>query len=389
MLNQEENELLARVGPGTPAGQLLRHYWHAVAAASELSEEKPKKRVRVLGEDLVLFRDRSGTYGLVGEHCSHRGASLYYGFVEEDGIRCAYHGWKYDACGKCLEQPFESPEVGFKEKIQHPAYPVVKQAGLLFAYMGPPGKKPILPKWDLAVRVDGVRRVEICQVLRCNWLQAMENSVDPYHTYYLHSHTLKLKGNPDHVPFHYQQVRKIEFELVVQPAWAGIQKQRFFAGENVPVEAPHPLIFPNLLFVPVRWGYAMHFRTPVDDTHTQIFHLRFRPTKDGSVPADPQEPAAEFVGTRNDADEFHLEDFASQDHMAWETQGPIADRANEHLGESDRGIILFRKLLRDQIRAVQNGEDPIGINRDPAKDEVIRLIPEGYTAFSHAADLEA
>jgi 5,5'-dehydrodivanillate O-demethylase len=385
MLSQEENELLARVGPGTPAGQLLRRYWHVVAAASELSEDKPKKRLRVLGEDLVLFRDRSGAYGLVAEHCSHRGASLYYGFVEEDGIRCAYHGWKYDPSGKCLKQPFESPEVGFKEKIRHPAYPVMKLAGLLFAYLGPADKKPILPKWDLLMREDGLRKVEICQVLRCNWLQAMENSVDPVHTYYLHSHTLKLKGDPDHVPFHYQPLSKIEFELVVHPTWAGIQKQRFFAGENARVEAPHPLIFPNILFVPVRMGYAMHFRTPIDDTHTQIFHLRFRPTKDGSIPAQAEDSPPEFVGTRNEAGEFHLEHFASQDHMAWETQGPVADRGNEHLGESDRGIILFRKLLRDQIRVVQEGGDPLGVNMAPERDEIIRLIPEGYTAFSHEA----
>jgi 5,5'-dehydrodivanillate O-demethylase len=126
MLTQEENELLTRVGPGTPGGELLRRYWHVVAAASELTEEKPKKKIKVLGEDLVLYRDRRGNYGLVAEHCAHRGASLYYGFVEEDGIRCAYHGWKYDACGKCLEQPFESPEAGFKEKISQPAYPVEK-----------------------------------------------------------------------------------------------------------------------------------------------------------------------------------------------------------------------------------------------------------------------
>jgi 5,5'-dehydrodivanillate O-demethylase len=386
MLSREENEVLARVGPGTPAGQLLRRYWHVVGAASELTEAKPKKRVSILGEDLVLFRTPTGRYGLVAEHCSHRGASLYYGFIEQDGIRCAYHGWKYDAAGKCLEQPFESPEAKFKDKIQHPAYPVRKVAGLLFAYMGPAERKPLLPKWDLLMREDGVKRIEICQLLRCNWLQAMENSVDPVHTYYLHSHTLKLKGNPDYVPFHYQPLSKIEFELVTHANWAGIQKQRFFGGDQPRVEAPHPLIFPNILFVPVRMGYAMHFRTPVDDTHTQIFHLRFRPTQDGSIPAQSEDPPAEFVGTRNEAGEFHLEDFASQDHMAWETQGPIADRATEHLGESDRGIILFRKLLHDQIRAVQNGGDPIGINSDPGKDEMIRLIPEGYTAFSFAAE---
>jgi 5,5'-dehydrodivanillate O-demethylase oxygenase subunit len=388
MLNDAENELLAQVGPGTPGGQLLRRYWHVVAASGELTAEKPKKRVRILGENLLLYRDRSANYGLVAEKCSHRGVSLYYGFVEDDGIRCPYHGWKYDACGKCVEQPFESPEAGFKDKIQHPAYPVVKSGGLLFAYMGPLDKKPLLPKWDLLVRGDGKKSVDICETLRCNWLQAMENSVDPTHTYFLHSHTLKIKGDPDHVPFHYRMVSKIDFELVVEPTWAGIQKQRVFADQDAPVETPHPLVFPNMLFVPVRIGYAMHFRTPIDDHNTQVFQYRFSPTKDGSAVAQPEDIPIEYVRTTDDAGEFHMENFASQDHMAWETQGPLADRSKEHLGEGDRGVIMYRKLLREQIEAVQKGEDPVGTNRDPAKDEVIRMIPEGhgYTAFSFAAE---
>jgi 5,5'-dehydrodivanillate O-demethylase len=350
-----------------------------------LTEEKPKKKVRVLGEDLVLYRDRRGNYGLVAEKCSHRGTSLYYGFVEDDGIRCAYHGWKYNAGGKCIEQPFESPEAGFKDKILHPAYPVVKLSGLLFAYMGPAEKKPLLPKWDLLVRRDGTKRVDICEVLGCNWLQAMENSVDPVHTYYLHSHALNLKGSQDYVPFHYQQLSKIQFELVMQPTWAGIQKQRIFAGQGVPEEAPHPLIFPNILFVPVRMGYAMHFRTPIDDHNTQIYQFRFAPTQDGSETTQTGEPPVAFVRTKNSDGEFHMEDFASQDQMAWETQGAIADRSREHLGESDRGILMFRKLLREQIQAVENGVDPVGTNRDPAKDKTIRLIQEGFSAFSFAA----
>ena len=384
MLTQEENHFLTRIGPGTPAGRLLRRYWHPIAAAVELTQEKPKKRVRVLGEDLLLYRNQSGGYGLVRERCSHRGASLYYGFVEGDGIRCAYHGWKYDACGKCLEQPFENPESGFREKIRHPAYPVEKLAGLLFAYMGPPDKKPLLPKWDLLVRCDGIKQIDVCEVLRCNWLQAMENSVDPTHTYYLHSHTLKLRGSKDYVPFHYQQLNKIDFELVVEANWAGIQKQRIFAGDNVPLEAPHPLIFPNILFVPVRTGYAMHFRTPIDDANTQVFQFRFTPTKGGANADQPEDPPMEFVATKNDNGEFHLNHFASQDHMAWETQGPIADRTDEHLGEADRGVIMFRKLLHEQISTVQQGQDPIGVNFDPAKDQPIALIHEGYDAYSFA-----
>ncbi|PYJ69489.1 MAG: hypothetical protein DME76_08760, partial [Verrucomicrobia bacterium] len=216
MLAREENELLTRIGPETPAGELLRRYWHVVAATSEITEDKPKKRVRVLGEDLVLYRDRSGKYGLIAEHCAHRGVSLYYGFVEEDGIRCAYHGWKYDACGKCLEQPFENPEAGFKDKISLPAYPVEKLAGLLFAYLGPPEKKPLLPRWDMLTRRDGVRKLEIYQTLRCNWLQAMENSVDPVHTYYLHAHTLRMRGN-NQGAYYYRPLNKLDFELVVHP----------------------------------------------------------------------------------------------------------------------------------------------------------------------------
>jgi len=385
MLTEAENSLLTRVGPGTPAGNLLRRYWHVVGAAAELAGAKPKKRVRILGEDLVLYRKPNGTYGLVGEHCSHRGASLYYGFIEEDGIRCPYHGWKYDDCGKCLEQPFENPAAGFKEKIQHPGYPVMKCSGLLFTYMGPREKQPLLPQWDLLVREDGVKKIDICEVLRCNWLQAMENSVDPTHTYYLHSHTLKLKGTQDFVPFHYQQLSKIDFELVIEPTWAGIQKQRIFAGADTPVEAPHPLIFPNLLFVPVRTGYALHIRTPIDDATTQVYQFRFTPTKDGKRAAQAGDPPIEYIGTTNSEGEFHLDHFASQDHMAWETQGPIADRSKEHLGEADRGIILFRKFLHEQITAVESGEDPVGTNRDPAKDKMIALIQEGYSAFSFAA----
>jgi 5,5'-dehydrodivanillate O-demethylase len=389
MLTQDENDVLTRVSAGTPGGELLRRYWHVVAASGELTAAKPKKRVKILNEDLVLYRDKSGGYGLVAEKCSHRGVSLYYGFIEPDGIRCAYHGWKYDACGKCIDQPFENPEAGFKDKIQHPAYPVEQLGGLLFAYLGPPEKKPLLPKWDLLVRLDGKKQVDLCEQLRCNWLQAMENSVDPTHTYFLHSHTLKLKGDPDHVPFHYRMVSKIDFDLVVTPTWAGIQKQRIFADEAAPAETPHPLVFPNILFVPVRTGYSLHFRTPIDDCNTQVFQYRYMPTPDGSNVVQPDQAAIVEIGTTDENGEFHMDNFTSQDHMAWETQGSIADRAKEHLAEGDRGIIMFRKLLREQIQAVQAGQDPVGVNRDPAKDQTIQMIPEkAYNAFSFNARLQ-
>jgi 5,5'-dehydrodivanillate O-demethylase oxygenase subunit len=130
---------------------------------------------------------------------------------------------------------------------------------------------------------------------------------------------------------------------------------------------------------------ALHFRTPIDEFNTQVYQFRFSPTKDGSLATQPEDPPVEYVGTKNAEGEFHLRHLASQNHMAWETQGPLTNRAKEHLGESDRGIIMFRKLLQDQIRAVQNDADPIGVNLDPNKDEVIQLIQEGYSAFSFAA----
>jgi 5,5'-dehydrodivanillate O-demethylase len=129
----------------------------------------------------------------------------------------------------------------------------------------------------------------------------------------------------------------------------------------------------------------MHFRMPIDDWNTQVFQYRFSPTQDGNIPEQPEDPPIEWISTKNADGEFHLDHFASQDHMAWESQGALANRDREHLGESDRGIIMFRKLLREQIAAAQSGADPIGINRDPKKDEVIQLIQEGYSAFSFAA----
>src|SRR5262245_651438 len=154
MLKVTENERLTRVGPGTPMGELLRRYWHPVAATRELTAERPRKRVQVLGEELVLFQAPDGTYGLVGEQCSHRGASLYYGFLEDGCIRCPYHGWLYDQAGRCVETPFEPQQSMLKYGIKHPAYPVQKLGGLLWTYMGPPDRQPLLPRWDVLVRTD-------------------------------------------------------------------------------------------------------------------------------------------------------------------------------------------------------------------------------------------
>src|SRR6185437_6334587 len=189
MLTREENERLTRVGPGTPMGNLMRRYWHPVAAKAQLLERGGVMPVRIFGEDLVLFRDGKGRIGLVGDRCAHRGVKLDCAFANDDGLRCPYHSWTYDTEGRCVDQPAEPEGSRFKDKIRIPSYPVQELAGLIFAYLGPQ-PAPLLSRWDRLVW-DNVYRV-ICFIkIPCNWLQCMENTPDPVHTEYLHGHFFK------------------------------------------------------------------------------------------------------------------------------------------------------------------------------------------------------
>ncbi len=364
MLTREENELLTRVGPGTPCGNLFRRYWHPVAAASELTEEKPKKRVKILGEELVLYRDGKGGYGLVAEHCSHRGTSLYYGFVEDGCIRCAYHGWMYDKEGRCVEQPFEQ-NPHFKESIHHTAYPVEKLAGLLFAYLGPPDKKPLLPRWDILVWDHGVRSLQIRPLLNCNWLQAEENTADFVHTVFLHGHMMKRQGVAEDVSFYMRPFSHYGF----QPCSWGLIKTWEFEGEKAGWGWGNFVLFPNMLRQTDTLS-TLHWRVPIDDYSTAIFHVWYQASPDGSRVEGPDEPPVNYEKSWFDEKgEYHLRNFSCQDGMAWETQGRLYDRSKEHLGASDRGILMFREMLRDQIQIVEKGGDPMALVWD-AKDNV-------------------
>jgi 5,5'-dehydrodivanillate O-demethylase oxygenase subunit len=371
MLTKEENELLTSVGRGTPGGELLRRYWMPIACTGELTEQKPIKAVRLLGEDLVVYRDRSGRYGVVAEQCPHRKASLAFGRVDEEGIRCPYHGWKFDCTGKCLEMPAEPESGGFKDKIKHVAYPAERLGGLIWTYMGPQ-PAPLLPRWDVLAWENGKRWVQKHEIYKCNWLQPMENSVDPSHLYWLHGETAHLAPTVDHYEEDHQ----------FTPFEYGIMKRRITPGRKAgdpPVIDQHPLLFPITLRHVFRasktTGFLLHnvqIRVPVDDAHTQVFVVYFTPHDTDKTPADGDTPW-EYFPIRDENGEYRLTEVLVQDAMAWETQGAPTDRSQEHLGVGDEGIILLRKILREQIEIVRNGGDPLGIVRDANKNSLIEF----------------
>jgi 5,5'-dehydrodivanillate O-demethylase len=368
MLTREENEMLTRVGPGTPAGELLRRYWLPAAVAAELTDQNPTKFVRILGEDLVLFKDKRGQVGLIADHCAHRGASLLYGRVEERGIACAYHGWLYDVKGNCLECPAEPADSKFHLTVKQKAYPVQKFIGIYWTYMGP-GPAPIIPKYDVWVRKDGRRRIIMQPQLDANWFQAMENSADPAHLQILHQNTANRGRKPASTTRGFtDDVEKFEFYEVP----FGLMKKRTYRSGAMD---EHPVIFPNIL----RQANATQIRVPIDDTHTRIFFVRFDASPDGKIVEEKGDPPVEYVKPyKNPPDALHpftrfdmSTEVQAQDHMAWETQGPISNRTQERLATSDRGVMMLREMLKREIEKVQKGLDPLGCNRDPARDVMI------------------
>jgi 5,5'-dehydrodivanillate O-demethylase len=360
MLTAEENEYLTRVGPGTPAGELLRRYWHPVAIGADLTQESPTKFVRILGEDVVLFVTPEGEAGLLNDRCPHRGASLSYGRVEARGIACAYHGWLYDTKGNCLETPAEPPGSSFCLTVKQKAYPVQKLAGLYWAYLGP-APAPMIPKYDVWARTDGWHWLRALPQLDCNWLQAMENSVDTAHLHVLHQELVTdgftvestTRGTIDNLVKYEME----EFEH-------GILKRRYFRDGKV---EEHPLLFPTVL----RQANRTQIRVPIDDTHTWIVYVHFVPdTADArsnkdEVPVSYRKPFKNPLGVRHPFTKFRMDEVDAQDFMAWETQGPILDRTRERLAGSDRGVVMYREMLKREIEKVQRGLEPMNVFRDP------------------------
>ncbi|MEA2642217.1 MAG: 5,5-dehydrodivanillate O-demethylase oxygenase subunit [Chloroflexota bacterium] len=380
MLTKEQNELLTRVGPGTPMGELLRRYWMPVAVAQELTEENPTKFVRIFGEDLILFKDKSGNVGLIQDHCAHRGASLLYGRVEERGIACAYHGWLYDTSGSCLECPAEPAGSMFHLTVKMQSYPVQKHVGLYWAYLGP-APAPLIPPYDVWARTDGYRTVEVYPRLDANWAQAMENSADPAHLQILHQDSIGRSRKPPNTTRGFtDDVESFDFYEVDY----GLIKHRVYKNGFTD---EHPLIFPNIL----RQGDATQIRVPMDDEHTNIFFVHFR---QGQPPEgyDAENPPVTYVEPfKSPVDAHHpfakmrMDMVLAQDHMAWETQGPIANRTVERLATTDRGIVMYRQMLFREVERVQRGEDPLATIRDPNHPIIQTHLQETLDEWSRQA----
>ena len=366
------NEEMLRVGPGTPGGEYLRRFWHPVAMSSEV--QNLPKRIKVLCEDLVLFRTRAGEVGLVRPHCPHRGASLEFGIPDDCGLRCCYHGWLIGVDGKVLEAPAEPEASPYTKDLYHGAYPVKEYEGLIFAYMGPTEEMPPLPVYDIVARLKPGQRLipggwtpGRTYHWPCNWVQVKENAMDPVHTFYLHTIASGAQFTPE-----FGIVPEIEYkETPIGMVYIASRK----VGDNAWVRV-HDLIMPNIHIVASvnedgkaekNYGppYLMHWATPIDDENfLEIGWL----IESEEMKFDQAMIEKLHFGMMDDRP-FAERQMAPGDYDAQVSQGPIHNHGREHLGVSDRGVTMFRRMLRAGIDDVRNGKDPKGLNR--AEGEVI------------------
>ena len=355
-----EDPELTHVGPGTPCGEYWRRFWFPVEMTSEVGELP--RRVRILGEDLVIFRSGAGEWGLLHLHCSHRNSSLEYGIVEQDGLRCCYHGWKYAPDGRVLETPGEPAGSKIKDRICHGAYPLKEYKGLLFTYMGPPDTMPPFPVYD-TFDLPGHELVPYRITYPCNWLQVAENTMDPIHTVYLHT-----------------RVSNVQFEETwgVTPDIVFHDSERFLYttltyrwGDNIWVRTQQT-VFPSFSGVGAFWEDGTkekHFfrsaitkwTVPIDDTHCMIIAWRhFGEGIDPDGRGKRDEVGVETVDFEGQTEQrsYYQRQTTPGDYEAQVSQGLISAHAAENLGATDKGLMMLRRRLRMGIRAVQNGELP-------------------------------
>ena len=392
MLTQEQNDRLTQVGPGTPMGELMRRYWHPIAASVELNDDKPTKEVRLLGEDLVLYRDASGTVGLIEPPCPHRKASMAYGIPEPEGLRCAYHGWLFNEKGECVEQPSEPAGSAFKDKVRIKAYPAQEKAGLIFVYMGPE-PAPVVPNWDL-FQWEGVKRSIYATILPCNWLQCHENSLDPVHFQWLHRYYGMWRSSKvmkDEQAEEFDRISamrgKRHLKIGFDRFEYGVIKRRLIEGDSEDSEwwrIGHPILFPYTLRVGQETWFEFQHRIPIDDTHTLHLMYTVETTKPGEEPYPPQDEIPfELVPTYFEDGRIKDDFVVGQDQLAWIIQGAISDRPTEHLGVTDIGIIMFRNMLEEQMQVVADGGEPVNVHRE---EKDIIYLPTEYAYYPGFAE---
>ena len=388
MLTQDQNEFLTRTGPDTPGGNWMRRYWLPVALCADVPQGSAPLPLKILSEDLVLFRGEDDSLGLLGLLCPHRCADLSYGRIEDGGLRCLYHGWLFDKAGRCLDQPAEPEESTYKNEIQHLSYPVVEKAGVVFAYMGP-GAPPPFPDYEFLRVPEGHRAIYKMQ-LECNFFQACEGDFDPSHVSYLHRRLTSEPnagvipggdGNKDAGSYFAENIRpKLSFEKT--DYGVRIFSTRAVAGGKTYLRVTNFLL-PSLACIAGRQeggnGYTAVWRVPIDDHN----HWRFGFQFEKRAPLDrkrydeqtQREITADHRLVRNqrnrylqDRDSMSRENYTGMgtqffvhDAYAAETQGAIQDRRREHLATGDIIIAAVRRLLRESIEAVQRGERPTNV----------------------------
>ena len=379
----------------------MRRYWHPIAAVAMMND-RATKPIRLLGEDLILYKSNKGVYGLVDNYCPHRRMGMVYGIPTDEGIRCPYHGWMFDETGRCLEQPYEeteAPDNRFKDKVRIKAYPLQLKAGLIFAYIGP-APVPLLPNWDVFALDNVVRDIGYTE-LPSNWLQCQENSLDPVHSEWLHgewaNYILEMRGEGNKARKRYENER-IGFDKFQY----GIYKRRLVKGgsyEDGEWAQGHPIVFPYFLrqggsgVAVDTWdgrrgggmgagvGPSFQIRVPLDDTHTGHWWVMCHAKLEGDPDQRDEDVPLFFPPLIQLAEDGRvrfeiLDSNSAQDVAAWITQGAIADRTKESLGRSDKGIIMFRRMLEENIRIVEDGGDPINTFRDPASNIYLGMDTE-------------
>jgi phenylpropionate dioxygenase-like ring-hydroxylating dioxygenase large terminal subunit len=416
MLSKEENELICRTGPGTPVGTLLRRYWMPAFLSEELPEpDCPPVRVRLMGEDLVAFRDSNGAVGLLEAACPHRGASLFFGRNEDCGLRCVYHGWKFDVAGQCVDMPNEPPESDFKHRVRAVAYPCQERNGVIWTYLGPPELQPGFPELEWATvppgHVYSSKRLE-----EANWVQAVEGGIDSSHVSFLH----KDPGDPDPIVnapgsnvFKYLTGDTApRFEVIPTPYGMLIGARRK-AEEDTYYWRITQFLLPWYTMVPASGDLSLggHAWIPIDDDNCWTWSFNWHPTRPltdaevssmraGSGIHAELLPNSGYRTARNKSNDYLIDrelqhsqksytgikGLSEQDAAIQESMGPIVNRSREHLGSTDAAVIQMRRRLIAAVRDLEKGIDPPAL--DPALYAVRSasiVLPRNLVSWPEAA----